>query len=349
MKPEYFQTSTLIQEKHLELARRVVELEFAANPALLDRFGAVGKAKSVQDACYHFSFLAQAVELDRPEIFEDYSRWARVVLEHRKMFLDDLLWHLKCMAAAVNDRLPQQQADIARTFIEAGMKAAQQTAPETEGRDEGPQLARDYVAALLACDKERAFSIVLDRRTHMALPDLYVGVLKPALYEVGRRWERNEITVAQEHYCCAVTQVLMSRLGTGMGPAGVKSGRCMVSACVGAEVHDIGARMVAEILEVHGWEAVFIGATAPPGDLLRTVIDRRADLLALSCTYAPNLREAQALIHTIRALPETRHLRVIVGGYAFNGCPGLWQQIGADGWSEDGCDLIEVVDGLFQA
>ena len=46
----------------------------------------------------------------------------------------------------------------------------------------------------------------------MSIRDVYLLVFQPCQREVGRLWEAGRITVAQEHYCTAATQVIMSQL-----------------------------------------------------------------------------------------------------------------------------------------
>lgn len=42
--------------------------------------------------------------------------------------------------------------------------------------------------------------------------ELYLHVFQPALREIGRLWQLNKIGVAQEHFCNAATQIVMSQL-----------------------------------------------------------------------------------------------------------------------------------------
>ncbi len=44
------------------------------------------------------------------------------------------------------------------------------------------------------------------------LPGYYLGGLQPAMYEVGELWEKNEISVAQEHLATAIANRIMSSL-----------------------------------------------------------------------------------------------------------------------------------------
>ena len=45
-----------------------------------------------------------------------------------------------------------------------------------------------------------------------------------------------------------------------------------------------GDRMVADFFEMDGWDTYFLGANTPAESVLRTADERRADVLAVSCT-----------------------------------------------------------------
>ncbi|MDA1305732.1 MAG: B12-binding domain-containing protein [Acidobacteria bacterium] len=58
-------------------------------------------------------------------------------------------------------------------------------------------LALTYLDALRQGDRQRAGRLVLDAvAAGTSVKDIYLGVFQPAQYEVGRLWERNEISVA---------------------------------------------------------------------------------------------------------------------------------------------------------
>ena len=41
-------------------------------------------------------------------------------------------------------------------------------------------------------------------------------------------------------------------------------GRRMLMACVGREIHQLGARMVADFAEMEGWDVIFLGTVRSP-------------------------------------------------------------------------------------
>ena len=67
------------------------------------------------------------------------------------------------------------------------------------------------------------------------------------LREVGRLWQMNRLSVAQEHYVTAATQLIMSQLYPLVFRT-ARRDRRIVAACVGGELHELGVRMVADRL-----------------------------------------------------------------------------------------------------
>ncbi len=152
-------------------------------------------------------------------------------------------------------------------------------------RGSTPEQVREcYLRALLDSDLTAART-VLDEAiaSGMPVPRIYLDVLQPTLYEVGRRWSHAEISVAHEHLATAATQSAMARLAEslGEGPRRVRSGSAIV-ACVSEELHAVGGRMVADFLEADGWRVMFLGQLTPGDDLAALAAGNGAQLVALS-------------------------------------------------------------------
>src|SRR3954469_6228445 len=98
-----------------------------------------------------------------------------------------------------------------------------------------------YLQALLASDVPGAQRAIADALAAGADPQrLYLDVLQPALYEIGRRWSHAEISVAQEHLATAATQSAMARLSAALGEARRPArGSVAIVACVSDELHSV--------------------------------------------------------------------------------------------------------------
>jgi methanogenic corrinoid protein MtbC1 len=130
---------------------------------------------------------------------------------------------------------------------------------------------------------------------------------------------------------------------------GEKNGRRMVATCVNGELHEIGARMVADFFELEGWDAYYLGANTPARSVLEMIAQREAQVLAISATIHFNVAAATEMIATIRQSPDAARLKIIVGGRSFNVAPDLWQKVGADGYAVSAADSVAAAMRLVTA
>ncbi len=178
-----------------------------------------------------------------------------------------------------------------------------------------------YLPALLAGDARACEAIVqgLLREGTPAL-DLYTGLFRPSLYRVGELWEANRISVATEHLATAITERLLALAYPALLAEARPAGRRAVVSCGVNEFHQIGARMVADLLESRGFDVAFLGASTPAESLLSLVDERKPEFVALSVSIFFNLAPLDRLLAALGA--EFPRLPVIVGGQAFRhgGC-----------------------------
>ena len=176
---------------------------------------------------------------------------------------------------------------------------------------------RNYFERLLAGDRIRCASLVQDQmRQGVLLKSIYVDLMQRAMYEVGSLWERNLVSVATEHLAAAITEVLMTLLYPRMFSRPHKDRRAVI-ACVPQERHQIGARMVADFFELHGWHGFFLGADTPSADLVRMIRERDVDVVGLSMSVLFNRPHLEEMLAAITG--EFPTLDLLLGGHAFSG------------------------------
>ena len=207
------------------------------------------------------------------------------------------------------------------------MRRAGRRRPRDEA-EEGRLAAerRLYLQAVLRGQREAAMGIVTAslKAGHPVL-DLYLKILQPVQYEIGRLWERNAISVAEEHMATAITQSVMARLYPLVPQERQPCRGRMVLTGVEGEMHQVGANMVADVVEIHGWEVRFLGTNLPHEGILRVIEEQRPDVVGVSATMLFNLPRVRSLIEAVRALPIPRP-RILVGGAAFRTAAGAWRR-----------------------
>lgn len=161
---------------------------------------------------------------------------------------------------------------------------------------------------------------------------IYIEVLAPALVEVGLRWERGQVSVAQEHLATAVVSMIMDRLAPLLDEPRPVS-RTILLAGTASDLHIVGLNMVEDFLVGDGWEVHNLGPATPPDGIASMANVTAADAVGLSTGLSTHLRDAAEAIARLRALPKVPF--IIVGGNAYGGDPRIAESIGADAYGAD--------------
>ncbi len=344
------QAAQAIRQKQNELAEIIVARQYASQGSVWKPFGDPGRAKSVRDSGYHLIYLAEALSAADHSLFSEYLAWVKVLFAGLNFSADVLPSTLKFMRQALDETLEPHLSLAAIEYLDAALLAYQQ-APSIlpsfiEDNNPLAGLTHGFIDALLRGDRQSASRMILAAAQQgTAIKDIYLYVFQSSQREIGRLWQTNQISVAQEHYCTAATQMVMSQLYPYIF-ASERNGHRMVVTCVGGELHEIGARMVADFFEMEGWDTYFLGANTPIEGVLQAVSEREADVLAISATMTFHVDKVSDLIAQLHHAGLDGRTKVLVGGYPFNIAPALWQSVGADAYASDAQQALIVAEDL---
>lgn len=177
-------------------------------------------------------------------------------------------------------------------------------------------LRRGYLQEVLAGRRKPALEMIMDAyRSGYPIPGIYMDIFQESLYEIGRLWESNQITVADEHMGTAITQFVMSNLYQHLEMAETRRGNLVMTGVQG-ELHQVGANMVADILEADGWDVLFLGTNVPAEGVITSIREQKADLFGISSTMYFNLPKVIQLVESARKeFGDSIH--IMLGGGAF--------------------------------
>jgi methanogenic corrinoid protein MtbC1 len=211
------------------------------------------------------------------------------------------------------------------------------------------RVARDYIAFALAGDRRAATRAVLDplARGELDLPRLYDDVLARAANEIGDLWHIGEISVADEHFTTRLTQDVMAEARLVARDGVPERPQRVVLACPPEEQHEVGLRMLSDVLAAEGWDVHLLGALTPIAALVDYADKVGASGVALSCGSPISVPSLAAAVHALRERrPE---VRVLVGGRVVEQYPRLVAAIGADAACTRLVDAPGAVEELLAA
>lgn len=315
-------------------------------PSILQEFGEVERSHCEADLHYHLSFLRNAIEFGDTVTFRHYVQWTCNVLKARNIPHENTEVFFDQLANVLAKHLSEPEKKIIRPFFLKSEPESLTTYKQPPSTSTSPLAIHQdvFLQALLVGDRHAAKTVAHEVLANkFSLLDLYIEIFQPSLYEIGRLWESNHISVAQEHVATAITQYVMAHLYQSVKSVGVAKQKGIITGVEG-EFHQVGARMVADILETHGWDIQFLGSNLPQKSILEMIQDYRPTLVGISVTMFVNLAAVKRLIGEIRnhASDHTTP-RVLVGGSAFRLLPNAYRQIGADGFASDLRTLLTLV------
>jgi len=333
------------------IANAALQCQVACRPGRAELTGSPAIRDYREDIGNHFRHLAEAVAADCPILFTTYVAWVRSFRAHRNVPPEYMKIELECLQKVLLSQLPAAMRDTVNRCIDMGLETAREAEPPFPSYLEvdAPlrNLARRYLGLLLDGNLPVAMDEILaEAGAGTPVEDLYLQVFQTALYEVGRLWQLNRISSAEEHYALEGTRLIMSLLYPRL-IATAKTRGHLAAMTVSEELHELGARMVADLFQLAGWDAGLFGPNLPTHAVAHAVKARQADVLAISVTMTDHLPAVEEVIAAVRADAATRHVKILVGGLPFCLVPDLWQHVGADGFAPDARQAVAVAERLL--
>jgi len=209
---------------------------------------------------------------------------------------------------------PKAAQELVRPLdhLSANLSALPETIPPPEPAMDAE--LKEFMTLLLGKKRRAATEFIISGITkERPGPAQCHRLIMPALDMVGALWQKNKITVADEHAATEICRYIIFRLCDLTPPAKPLGLKALV-ACVPGENHELGAALLASFLESKGWTVYFTGPDTPGPDIVKAASGNGAEAVFLSVTMVGNLSAAAELLRALRsAAPKAK---LAIGGRA---------------------------------
>jgi len=346
--------------RYIEIARLVFEEQFKRDVRLDKEMDDRRKRLMYDDVFYNLSFLLTAIHFKDIKIFEDYAKWIYELLCNLMKDLDrdriaaQMAEHYQILSEILTLKaeglLSKEELNLADDYLKRGIKITCEAITEIEHTEtflEGDfyDVRKEYLNALLTNQTKRAYQVISEvKKQQVPITQIFEDILSKTMYEIGDLWHRNIITVDKEHYATSVTQSIVTGFYDEIFDRPRKS-RTLVACAIGSELHEMGIRMLADIMEYSGWDTFYLGAALPEKAILLAIEEHKPDVIALSVTMPPYLSICENIVKSIRkTYPD---VRIAVGGQAFRSTDKLWEKWDIDYYSKTAREFSTWADTIF--
>ena len=295
----------LIVEEKLNIELRLcVQEKFCSSPELI---------KEVNE--YFGSLLQTVYDLNLRQAFVHES--ANISYSLLKQDFDPSFFprFLEAWIIAINSTIdPQAASELTQPLIWLSRifsKLDASKCPAFEPLDKDQQAFLDL---LLRQQRRQAAQYLLQRLKKVHSPEpLFSQIMIPALHRLGLLWQERTINVAAEHAATEICRYAILRL-CDVVPIAKMGPYAAIVSCVPGEEHELGALIVANLLELSGFRVIYLGHSLPESDILYAIDEENPDFIFLSVTLLINLPATKRLIEMIQG--QEKHPQVVLGGYA---------------------------------
>jgi methanogenic corrinoid protein MtbC1 len=332
------------------VSRDVVALAVSKTSSIYAKYGERGRVKCYEDTVYHLHYLSEAVAGQSERLFLDYVGWAKIMLDARNIPAADFIANLKAIVKVIQRKAPAKIRRSLTTYVTSALaefSSLPQSVPSyITNSNPLADLANDYLKLSLLLKHDDANQAILRRvEAGLRIRDLFEHVIYPVQQEIGRLWQENRITVIQEHYCTASTEMLIAQLRRKF--KGTRREGTALALCPEGEQHCVAIKLFAQLLESDGWRVAYIGPNCPIRDVVAHFERSPTDLVAISVTTPLNLAKARKLIAELRGITSKVRPKVLAGGQALGSESQLSRRLAADGWARSIVDGLDLANRLL--
>ena len=254
-------------------------------------------------------------------------------------------------AGGVRERREEKEAELAKKLAlleNQGTTAKTGNAAKEATADNGPQIneMQDKLkTAVLKGNRNGIVKITKEALESGEKPaELLNQVLLPAINQVGEFFDQGKYFLPQliasaeaMKNSIEVLEPLLQTGGTG------EEMPVVVIATVEGDIHDIGKKLVAQMLKNHGFHVIDLGKDVPQAKILESAKEHHAEFIALSALMTTTMQRMREIVAA--AKEEGITAKIIIGGAVIT--QEYADEIGADGYSKDAADAVKLAKSLM--
>jgi len=193
---------------------------------------------------------------------------------------------------------------------------------DSDKQSELQQQSRNLVDFILAGEQSQADKLLADWADHNGHRSAICNILEPALEEIGRLWETENISLAAGYLAGKVAETILQRSVQKEESLPLSKGPVIIGN-IEDDYHSLGRRLIGIFLATAGWKVIDLGNDITPKEFVDAAIFHKATIIGASAmmfTTAQNIKKLRIEIDQ-RGLKGK--IKLAAGGAVFKARPEL--------------------------
>lgn len=168
---------------------------------------------------------------------------------------------------------------------------------------------------------------------------LIAGPMATGIAEVGRRFKMDEYFLPEVMMSAKCMHAALARLKPLIIAEKTENIGTVIVGTVQGDLHDIGKKIVAMMMEAAGFTVVDLGVTVPPEDFIAAIREHKPKIVGFSALLTTTMNMQWETIKRIAAEGLRQDVKIFVGGAPIS---QAWcDKIGADAYGMDALVAVE--------
>jgi 5-methyltetrahydrofolate--homocysteine methyltransferase len=178
-----------------------------------------------------------------------------------------------------------------------------------------------------------------------AASDILTNGLIAGMEVVGKRFRAGEMFLPEVLFSAQAMHKGLDILNPLLSKEGARAAGTVVIGTVEGDIHDIGKKIVALLLEGSGFTVFDLGVDVNTQRFIDAVEKHKPDILGMSALLTTTMPHMGEVINRLKEKKMRDTVKVVVGGASVN--EAFAESIGADGYAVEASSGVELVKKLL--
>lgn len=204
-------------------------------------------------------------------------------------------------------------------------------------------LMERFFTCLISGDRPGARAIV-DEALSADCPaeKIISNLFWPALDQIQKLHKGDQLSPLSYNYATRLLRQMVDQMQLRLEQK-ERNGERVMLVSGNEQTEEVSAQMAADLLEAEGYTVYYCGGGIANDEVVEQLGAIDAHKLVVFGATPQTVPYTRQLIDRLHEIGKSPKLQIIVGGGVFNRAEGLAEEIGADLWAYDPCDLVETM------
>lgn len=310
---DYYPFMRLQQELLLDLNEEMIQ---SSEPIVRQLLKTITPQEYYHHVKMHIEVFANTLYFQDETLLHRYLEWRYRVYYYRGIDIDFLLYENQCFKELIGfylDKITYLSISTLNNDIERLHQQIIEKIKNPQKIEDSDTVMQLYNHVIKG--EEGLLNKLIEQKstTLEEFCNFFDNYLSPLIQRVGREWEYNRLSIAQEHLITNILTGAIEKFFQHFSSSQKHNGIKVIMATAPNEYHGLGLKIANYLLEQLGYEVINLGVNLPTQELQDSIIEIKPDYLVTSITLITQLKSMNEIIKELNQSMDYKMTTIVSG------------------------------------